>query len=582
MADEVATIVEIDLKGCSRRFGVAPCTASLGVRTPCKCVNTFSTCADPDNYNATTETITLTKKGQAGLPISGRFFPCLTDVSETEQTVNIAGSDPKLAALGKRATVSVKAGDFVYADRFLDPYWDERISGDAQYDAVGYEPSGTFWTRLRARDPYFSGYPIRVKHGRVTAGSFAADRTLHYTATDFNASAGSAEWRGIDPLGKLAEAYVPAPSRGILLTAITDTASSLTLTPEGVGAEYPSSGYVTIGNEIIRYSAKSGDVLTGLTRARFNTEAADHAFADAVQLAYRFQGAAIDAVKGLIVDYGGTDESWIPYAEWAAEAADWFSVELDATITKPIKVTTALGELSILGFSLITDLEAQEIMFRPNRPLFPAEKAAAMTITDDDVIGTPKIESRDDQRLTRVEFRSVQIDPTDAMDDKNFLQQHLTIDAEKEDPRAHGEIRYQLEKTRWVNQGAGNVIRILAARYLQRFATAPSRVTVRVKRRKYGGIALADVVNLDLRAIPSAFGKREARPFQVISRENVNAGEIEFILQRFDYEGTYGFWAPNDAPDYDAATDTQKDEMAFWGPNTGDTFADGRDIYQWS
>lgn len=584
MSDELVTWVEIDLDVCSRRFGVAPCTAALGLNTPRKCVNTFLTCADTDNYAAETVTITLTPQGQVGLPFPGRYFPCLKSVRENEQTVNLAGSDPKLDALGRRATVKVKVADFVYEDRFLDPYWDERVNGAAQFNGIGYTPVGAFFQRLRGRDPYFAGYAMRVNRARVVDGAFVDVRTTHYIATEFTPSGGEAEWDGVDVLDLAANdrAVVPMPSGGRLLSGLSAGGSSLVLTPEGVGADYATSGYVTIGKEIIRYSGKSGDTLTGLVRGRFNTVATDHRAFAAVQEAWEYTGPAYLALRALLIDFAKVPSSWVPTAEWAEEASFWFSVNVQVIVTSPFSVAKLIGELSILGFSLFTDLEAQKIRFRANRPLFPAERAIAPAITDADIVGEPKYDGRDSERLTRVEFRSVQIDPTAGVADDNFVQQQLTIAGDAEDPRAHGDVRYRLEKTRWLNQGAQATVRILAQRYLRRFSTAPERVTVRVKRRKYGALKLTDVVNLSTRKIPNGWGVIDRAQYQIIKKDPANDGEIDFTLQRFDYSGTFGFWAPNDAPDYDAATEEQKDQMAFWGPNTGDTFSDGRPLYKWS
>ena len=584
MASETITWVEIDIKVCSLRFGVAPCMASLSLGVPRKCINTFPTCADTDNYTTETVTLTLTPKGQTGLPFEGRYFPCLMSVKESEQTVNLAGSDPKLDALGRRASIEFRASDFIYADRFLDPYYDERLSGAAQFSGVGYEPAGAFWQRLRARDPFFAGYPIRRYRGHVEDGAIVTDEVLHYIATDFSPSEGHADWKGVDVLDLASNdrALAPRPSGGRLDAELSTSDTSLTLTPEGIGAEYDSDGYVTIGREIIRYSGKSGDTLTGLVRARFNTQATLHRVDSGVQEAWRYTGPAYLGVNELLTDFASVPSSWVPLTDWEEESNLWFSVQVDVIVTKPTRVNALIGELSILGFSLITDLAAQKIRFRPNRPLLPQEQSAALVISDADVVGKPKYDSRDDERLTRVEFRSVQIDPTQELADSNFEQQNFTIAGDKEDPRAHGDIRYRLEKTRWLNQGAAATIRILAQRYLQRFSTAPERVTVTVKRRKYGALQLADVVNLQLRVIPDPWAVGGEKAYQVIKKDNVNAGEIMLVLQRFDYIGEFGFWAPNDAPDYDDATEEEKDEMAFWGPNEGDFFDDGRPLYEWS
>jgi hypothetical protein len=91
MSAERAHWIEIDVTTCSRRFGVGACGAALSSRTPIKCVNTFKTCSFQSAFEPETVTLTLTMQGQVGLPIEGRYFPCLVSVAESEQTVNIAG-----------------------------------------------------------------------------------------------------------------------------------------------------------------------------------------------------------------------------------------------------------------------------------------------------------------------------------------------------------------------------------------------------------------------------------------------------------------------------------------------------------
>jgi hypothetical protein len=581
MSDERAHWIEIDVTTCSRRFGVGACGAALSARTPIKCVNTFKTCSFQSAFEPETVTLTLTMQGQVGLPIEGRHFACLVSVAESEQTVNIAGSDPRLYAMGRRAGITIKAHDLVYEDRFLDPYFDERLTGAALFSGVGYEPVGMFFQRLRARDPYFAGWPIRHYQGRVVDGVLIADRVTHYIMDEFDQSRGNVEFHGVDVLDLASNerALVPVPSRGRLLEALEIGATEFTLSPEGIGSEYDETGYVTVGNEIMRFT-RAGDVLT-VTRARFDTEERSHRASDAVQQSWRYTGPAYLAVDELFRKFAKVPPVWIPTAEWADEAQIWFSVDVDTIITKPMQVTKAVGELSILGFSLYTDLAAQRIRFRPNRFLFADERDAVPVITDDDIIGDLEYEGRDADRLTRVEFGSVQIDPTRDLADDNFAQNYMAIAGDAEDPRAYGDVRYRMQKTRWLNQGRGALVRILANRYLRRFKSPPIQVKVTVKRRKYGGLELTSHVALISRLIPSEFSLPEARIWQVKRRQDVNEGEISLTLQRFEYDGNFGFWAPNDAPDYGAATEAQKDRMAFWRADTGDTFPDGRKLYEW-
>ena len=44
------TFVEIDVSICSLTYGVAPCTAAVGVTGAQKCFNTLGSCQDRANY----------------------------------------------------------------------------------------------------------------------------------------------------------------------------------------------------------------------------------------------------------------------------------------------------------------------------------------------------------------------------------------------------------------------------------------------------------------------------------------------------------------------------------------------------
>jgi len=70
-----------------------------------------------------------------------------------------------------------------------------------------------------------------------------------------------------------------------LASGITDSATSLTVA-SGDGALFPSSFpyYITIGDERISVGARSGDVLSSLTRGVDGTSAAAHSTGDSVQM----------------------------------------------------------------------------------------------------------------------------------------------------------------------------------------------------------------------------------------------------------------------------------------------------------
>src|SRR3954465_10733275 len=47
---EPVTILEVDLDYCANTYGVAPCTAAVGVTGSAKCFNTRKTCQDANHY----------------------------------------------------------------------------------------------------------------------------------------------------------------------------------------------------------------------------------------------------------------------------------------------------------------------------------------------------------------------------------------------------------------------------------------------------------------------------------------------------------------------------------------------------
>ena len=66
-----------------------------------------------------------------------------------------------------------------------------------------------------------------------------------------------------------------------LASTITAGATTLDVTT-GDGADFPTSGYVVLGTEVIRYTGVSTDTLTGLTRGALGSTAAAHTAADEI------------------------------------------------------------------------------------------------------------------------------------------------------------------------------------------------------------------------------------------------------------------------------------------------------------
>jgi len=551
--------IEIDIPWCGLVWGTSPCTAALGGVWARKCFQTFATCGDAANFDPGVRTVTLFPD-VAGIPVMAGIFPVLQSVRETESTVNIAGADPTISAFGKRATFEAGCRDPMDSDRYFDKYHAERISGDAQDDAVGYQPAefGTLFRRLKARWPHFAGRDARIKDGWLDGGVLTTEATRHYILTDFETDTpGHAVFKGRDVLDVAGNdrAVCPKASRGKLTLAIDADDTAITLTPAGIGDDdYDASGWATIGSEIVSFT-RSADAVTLTGRALFGTAAAGHAALSTFQQAKRYDKVRADLViADLLTNFAPVPAGYIPAADWADELEFWApNLFLDAIITKPEQVGKLVAEISIMGISNWWDADNQEVGFRLNRPVAPWD--TTWEITDSDIVeGGLKLASKDDKRLTEVLFQTVQIDPTKAIADDNFLRAEYTIDGDAKDPNAYGDSRLKIEKIRWINQGDDSRMRILSLRYLQRFSTAPRHVTVKVRKSSYDGLKLTDVVYLTTSLVTDVTGRAERQSFQVIGKERAGPGLVELTLQRYFYTGRFGYCMPNGTPTYDLAS----------------------------
>lgn len=562
MASNPLAIVEVDVDRCTRTFGVGVCTAALGGAVVRKCYNTFQTCALKTAFSSAPFTLRFCEP-RRGIPAGAGLFPALDDVSTTSATVNIAGADERMAALGRRATIKARLRDFRFHDRGIDPYQAERVSGGAQTDEPGYDPGerGTFFGKLKARWPHYSGRALRVIEADISGGALVILRTRHFVITDWvgpdNDGFVTIEAKDVLDLADNSRALAPATSRGVLAADIAAGAASLTLSPAGIGAsDYPASGRAKIGAELVDFT-RVGDVVTLTGRGLRGTSAAGHSSGDTFQIVLSVQNMRVDDfLEVLLRDYAKIPQAFIPKATWAAEVSRWMpSVRITTDIATPTGVAKLAGSLAVLGPAIWWDDVAQLIGFRANRPAVDGVRE----LNEVAHIKAIELEDRNDDRLTEVLFYSVQIDPTksDTSAD-NYARLTATVDLEAEGANAHGDVRVRRIFCRWFNDGADIIVSGLAKRLLYRFRAAPLRARITLDA-KDGDIALADVLSVTSSAFCDETGKPVPRLMQVIAREETKPGvEFEILAQAYDFSGRYGVATENTRPTYSASTDTQR------------------------
>lgn len=255
---QVVEYFEIIIPRCANTYGVPPCTASL-VSSPvtgtAKCFNCLATCQDIPNFVDTTATLRFavpTEFLPDDIDIVG---PWVKNIDFTPATISLAEN------IGTRAVLKVTLEDHPHSDagEGLDQYQSER----------GYDPyeRGSFWPRFRARYPSPNGFECAWYIGEV--GQALEDmekRTFWIDSFNGPTASGEFSFTAKDALKFLDAntAQIPALSDGSLIADIDAVTTTITLTPTGAGADYPSDGYVNIGGNEIAVFSKGVDSYTSL------------------------------------------------------------------------------------------------------------------------------------------------------------------------------------------------------------------------------------------------------------------------------------------------------------------------------
>lgn len=582
---EPIQIVEFDIDYCTLTYATGLCSASLGVSGDKKCFNTFKTCQSKENFDKGVKTLRFVSN-RGNLPKGLICYPVLDSISAYSSTLNIAGSNSKMSAFGRRATVTVNLRDFVDSDIYLDKYHAERISGAAQANGIGYNPKdrGTFFSRLAARFPYYPGRPLRIIDGYLDGGALNVTSTRHYIVTDFSGpdSSGkvSIEASDILTLADDDKAVCPKVSRGKLGSDITNAnGQTFNLLPEGIGSEYQEAGYATISSEVVRYT-RVGDTITIIERGAFRTVVGSHNANDTFQEAFPVNNIRIDnLVYKLLTEYANIPASYCPlYTKWKPEIDSWMSgLKLNSVITKPTSVKQLLGELADLGVSIWWDSADQEIGLIANHPVSSDQ---ITLLTDRDNIKSVSQEDNNDERYTALLYLTKQTDPSGSYNSySNYDQVNVIIDNESESENAYNGQIIKKVYCRWLNEGATSVVSVIGKRLLNRFRTPPKTYIVSVDA-KDSGIKLADVVMLDTYLISDDTGLSAPRLTQVYKIEESKSGhEIKLYLQDFQFEGRFGRVMPDTTTNtYNTATDDEKETGCFLSDGSNE-FSDGTKPY---
>lgn len=351
--------------------------------------------------------------------------------------------------------------------------------------------------------------------------------------------------------------------------------------PSGAGAQYPAPGaepeFVRIGDEVIRYTAKSGDKLQwadGSYRAQFDTGRAQHKAKDGVQLCRAWVDKPFKTVAQDILNEGGVGDTYVDLTQLAKEDADWLGLAvITACIADPEKSSDLYADLlkDVMMMSWWHPVE-QKVKFKVDMPELGG---GSFAFTDDQLMLRETDPVRlDEDRITRA---AVDFELASATEDlkkrTSYRTIELFVDGVREGTNSYGDVRQSLRASRWFTEANEILAKANVARKLRRLGDAPWRIRLKLDPRDEAVLgALGDITS---RKIVTAAGNPKTVRCRVMRLAD-RGSHLEGELRTTGFQGRYAFIAPNGQPDYGAASEAQR---AYWYISNGAVMSDGSPAY---
>ena len=485
-----------------------------------KCFNTRKTCQDSANFTNDPVTLRFAKR-TAYLPAEFEAIPNIESVEYSPGIISLGEN------LGQRSSLKVTFKDHPWSDTGpgFDPYLADRA----------YNPwdQGTFWGKMRARQPYVQGRAQRWLD--MTLGQTLAEAdTRHFVMESFNGPSPAGRYDLISKdILKLADndrAKAPALSNGRLAADLTTTSTSAILTPTGIGdLEYATSGYLNFGGKEIVKFTRSGDNLTiagtGSTgRAQLGTTAFAHDAQDRVQTVLREESQdPADILYRLATTYAGISVSASELAAWQAETGANYRRLMTGTVAEPTGVNKLMSEIiRQAALAMWDDPLEQQIRLQ----VLKAIATDAETFTPSNTIGgSLTIKEQPDKRWSRVHVYYGQRNPLDPQDEPtNYRASWASVATDAE--RDHGAKSVLTIFSRWIPAGGSSTAERLGSILLAQYKDPPRRFGFAVARHSAETPTLGEGVRLQAPMLQDATGAAASVPVQITQLKTTPARYI--------------------------------------------------------
>lgn len=564
--DELVQIVEIRQPLCGLSYGNSPCQAALGVTGENKCFNTRVSCQDGENYDPETLVLRFSRE-QEGIQQYGYVIPSIQDLSITPLSINICSMERDQSPFGQREVASIVFNDHAHSDLLVDPYRLER-----SYIPIS---SGTFWGKWLARNPYHEGYEVIIYDGKMGDALEDMSKRHYYIDKITGPSNGRVTISCKDIFTKVEarKAVAPTASRGELSANISNSATSLTLLPSGIGdLDYGTSGYVCIGNEVMSYTRSLGSDTLSVTRGQLNTVAAAHEQEDKVQVVLAIVAQeAHNIVYDLLTTYGGVDPSNIPFSDWETEAEAHFANLYTTYVVEPTPIQDLIGELGEqAGFSVWPDVGENMIRMKA---IIPDAGQLDPVVTDNEWIkeGTITITRKPDTRVSQVWIYYGKVDPTKKKDEKtNYRSRAITVDPDAEGPNEWGTPSVKEIFSRWIPQFGRAAALQVGERIISIYRDPPYKADFTLHSSREGELALARPFVLQTAEVQNFLGedKQEVHiPIQLHRLEDTIRVRSQLLRFNASVSTSRDLFIDNSTRDFNIRTEH---DLLYGEPSFGD------------
>lgn len=507
--------LEIDVPRCSLSYGVSPCTAAIGVTGDDRCFNCAETCQDVANYNVQTVPLRFTSSNRQDLGI-----PVIESVNVQPQRIGIIDS------IGTRERTSVSMTDARDIDTVFDYYSSQR----AYYS---YE-EGTLWGKMFARIPVWTGFNASITTSYLY-DKFEFSEKKYYIVESANQTDRGATFQLCDVIKVFDDekAKFPRPCDGVLSAAMTMSATTITLSPSGVGsrltfdgyAMYPFTGYATIGGKEIVSFTRSGDVMTITARGLFGTIAMAHEKDASVQTAHVAQSLTpYYLVLGILDTF--IDDIYIDNDDWELNINFTNPYLYTGVIAEPTSIKQLLTEIAAeVGLIVYTDMVGRKLRLKHVSPITPS---ASLT---DGIMKDVSVSQLNGSRVTANYVRYTRDSAVDKMDEeKNYKARVLTVSADPRDAIRNNSPVIKNLFSRWINfrpAAAAVSDSLIAINNIP-----PKKITCKVPL--YYAPDYAEVVEVTTSKLVGATGKMQTIPAIVMQR-SIQDGMCSLELMEYRY-----------------------------------------------